>query len=74
MVDEWITHQGGWHSLAWRTDVLARRVISWISQAPLILQDVDAQFYRRFMRSLNKQVRFLRHNASEARDGAPACR
>jgi uncharacterized heparinase superfamily protein len=72
LVDEWITYQGSWHALAWRTDVLARRVTSWISQAPLILQDVDAAFYRRFMRSLTRQVRFLRHNASEARDGAPA--
>ncbi len=72
LVDEWISHQGGWHALAWRTDVLARRIISWITQAPLILQDVEAGFYRRFMRSLTKQVRFLRHNASEARDGAPS--
>ena len=71
LVDEWISLQGSWHPLAWRADVLSRRVISWISQAPLILQDVDATFYRRFMRSLTRQVRFLRHNAAEARDGAP---
>jgi uncharacterized heparinase superfamily protein len=71
LVDEWISLQGGWHPLAWRADVLSRRVMSWISQAPLILQDVDAAFYRRFMRSLTKQVRFLRMNAAEARDGAP---
>lgn len=71
LVDEWISLQGNWHPLAWRSDVLSRRVMSWISQAPLILQDVDAAFYRRFMRSLTKQVRFLRHNAAEARDGAP---
>jgi uncharacterized heparinase superfamily protein len=71
LVDEWITLQGSWHPLAWRPDVLSRRVMSWISQAPLILQDVDAAFYRRFMRSLTKQVRFLRLNAAEARAGAP---
>ena len=45
--------------------------MSWISQAPLILKDVDSQFYRRFMRSLTRQVRYLRLNALEARDGAP---
>jgi uncharacterized heparinase superfamily protein len=71
LVDEWIALQGGWHPLAWRTDVLSRRIISWICQAPLILQDVEPAFYRRFMRSLVKQVRFLRMNANEARDGAP---
>jgi len=71
LVDEWISLQGRWHPLAWRSDVLSRRVIAWISQSPLILQDVEASFYRRFMRSLTKQVRFLRLNASEAREGAP---
>ena len=71
LIDEWIMLQGGWHPLAWRADVLSRRVISWISQSPLILQDVEAAFYRRFMRSLTKQVRFLRLNAAEAREGAP---
>lgn len=71
LVDEWISLQGSWHPLAWRSDVLSRRVMSWISQAPLILQDVDVSFYRRFMRSLTRQVRFLRHNAAEAREGAP---
>jgi len=29
LVDEWISHQGGWNALSWRTDVLARRIISW---------------------------------------------
>lgn len=70
LVDEWISLQGSWHALAWRPDVLTRRIISWISQAPMILQDVDVQFYRRFMRSMTRQVRYLRHNASEARAGA----
>ena len=50
---------------------MARRIISWLSQAPLILQDADEQFYRRFLRSLVRQVRYLRHTAMEARDGVP---
>ena len=51
--------------------MLARRVISWLSQAPLVLDDADVQFYRRFLRSLTRQVRYLRHTASQARDGVP---
>jgi len=70
LVDEWIALQGSWHALSWRPDVLTRRIIAWISQAPMILHDVDVQFYRRFMRSLTRQVRYLRHNATEARAGA----
>ena len=63
-----------WHPIAWRPEILARRIISWLSQAPLILHDADVQFYRRFLRSLTRQVRYLRHTAVEAarRRAAPA--
>jgi uncharacterized heparinase superfamily protein len=67
LVDEWITLQGTWHPLAWRPDVLSRRIISWLSQATLVLQDADVRFYRRFLRSLVRQVSYLRHTAGDAR-------
>ena len=66
LVDEWMTLRGGWHAAAWRPDVLSRRIISWLSQAPLVLQDADVRFYRRFLRSLLRQVRYLRHTAGDA--------
>ncbi len=51
--------------------MIARRVISWLSQAPLVLDESDARFYRRFLRSLTRQVRHLRHSVGDARDGVP---
>jgi uncharacterized heparinase superfamily protein len=69
LVDEWISLQGSWNATAWRTDILSRRVMSWLSQSPLLLNDADVRFYRRFMRSLAKQVRCLRHTATNTRDG-----
>ena len=71
LVDEWITLTRSHDAMAWRADVLARRIISWLSQASLVLDDSDADFYRRFMRSLTRQVRHLRRTLSEARDGVP---
>ena len=71
LVDEWIALQGSFHPVAWEPDIMARRIIAWLSQAPLVLHDADEQFYRRFLRSLQRQVRYLRHTASEARDGVP---
>jgi uncharacterized heparinase superfamily protein len=62
---------GAWDSVSWQPEILARRITSWLSQAPLILHDADDQFYRRFLRSLIRQVRYLRHTAIEARDGVP---
>ena len=49
--------------------MLSRRIISWLSQAPLVLQDADVRFYRRFLRSLVRQVRYLRHTAGHAGRG-----
>ncbi len=71
LVDEWITVSRSGDAVAWRSDVLARRIIAWLSQAPLVLDDSDAKFYRQFMRSLARQVRHLRHSIGEARDGVP---
>ena len=71
LVDEWIAVQGAWHSTGWQPEIMARRIIAWLSQAPLILHDADEQFYRRFLKSLVRQVRYLRHTAIEARDGVP---
>ena len=71
LVDEWITLQALWDSTAWRSDVVARRIISWLSQAPLVLHEVDAKFYRRFLRNLTRQVRYLRGTLGSARDGLP---
>jgi uncharacterized heparinase superfamily protein len=71
LVDEWISLNSSSDPLAWRADVVARRVISWLSQAPLVLDDSDVKFYRRFLRSLTRQVRHLRHIVSDARDGVP---
>ena len=71
LIDDWINVQGGWHSFGWRTDILSRRVICWLSQAPFVLQDADARFYRRFIRSLSRQVRYLRQTLNETRDGLP---
>ncbi len=71
LVDEWISQQGSWHPLAWRSEITARRVIAWLTQATLILDDADMRFYRRFLRNLSRQVRYLRLTARDARDGLP---
>ena len=71
LVDEWIALQGGWHTVAWQPEIVARRIISWLCQSPLILHDADLRFYRRFLRSLTRQVRYLRGTAGDARDGLP---
>ncbi len=36
-----------------------------------MLQDADVRFYRRFTRSLSRQVRYLRRTLNQSRDGLP---
>ncbi len=71
LVDEWITSHSALDPVAWRADVLARRVISWLSQATLLLEDSDVRFYRRFLRSLTRHVRQLRRTFADSPDGVP---
>ena len=74
LVDEWIRSQAGSEPVAWETSVVARRVISWLNQTPLILDGCDAAFYRRFMKSLTRQVRYLRRTAHDGPQGLPRLR
>jgi uncharacterized heparinase superfamily protein len=71
LVDEWITLQGSWHAVGWQPEIVARRVISWLCQSPVILHDADLRFYRRFLKTLTRQVRYLRGTANDTRDGVP---
>ncbi len=71
LIDDWINMQGSWHPLGWRVDILSRRIVCWLSQAPFVLQDADARFYRRFIRSLSRQVRYLHRSLKQSRDGLP---
>ncbi len=71
LVDEWITLRRARDPIAARPEVAARRIMSWLSQATLVLDDSDVRFYRRFLRSLTRQVRYLRCTFADARDGVP---
>jgi uncharacterized heparinase superfamily protein len=57
--------------MARRADVLARRVISLLSQAPLVLGDTDGKFYRRYLRGLAREIRYLRSATIDIADGVP---
>lgn len=71
LIEDWLADYGGWHPVAWQTDVVARRLISWLSHSPLVLKGAEPGFYRRFMRSLVRQSRYLHRAASDTGEGAP---
>lgn len=72
IVDQWISMHGGRAAgVAWEPDVVSRRIISWLSHSPVVLQDAEAGFYRRFTASLSQQVRYLQRRVGSLPEGLP---
>ncbi|WP_375414301.1 heparinase II/III family protein [uncultured Bradyrhizobium sp.] len=71
LVDDWISNPNRKRRIGRRADVLARRVISLLSQAPLVLGDTDGKFYRRYLRGLTREIRYLRYTMLDIPDGVP---
>jgi len=72
LIEDWLRLRA--HRLsgpAYKPEVSARRLIAWLSHADLILDGASYDFYRRFLKSLMAQTRFLRSVAAEAPDGLP---
>ena len=71
LLDDWLSNPANRRSGARRADVLARRIISLLSQAPLVLAETDGKFYRRYLRGLARDIRYLHHALVDAPDGMP---
>jgi uncharacterized heparinase superfamily protein len=71
LVDDWISNSSNRRPIARRADVLSRRVISLLSQAPLVLGDTDGKFYRRYLRWLTREIRYMRYAMLDIPDGVP---
>lgn len=71
LVRDWIELHGTIDGLPWRSEVVARRLISWLSQAPVLLEGANEEFFELVMSSLARQMRYLRASYSKAPDGAP---
>jgi len=69
LVEDWISNPSRGRSVSRRADVLARRIISLLSQAPLVLSDADSKFYRRYLRGLTREIRYLRYTTADIPDG-----
>ena len=71
LVDDWMSNPSRRRPLERRADVLARSVISLLSQAPLVLGDTDGKFYRRYLRGLTREIGHLRYAMIDIGDGVP---
>jgi uncharacterized heparinase superfamily protein len=70
LVDDFLAISGKpSQSPAWETRTAARRLLSWLSQSPIILHGADRAFYRRFMKGIGRTELFLERKLSEGLAG-----
>lgn len=75
LIDEWLQEHGRRpRGPAWEPNTVAQRIIAWLSHSTVVLRNADLGFYRRFLRSLTAQVRFLEKTAHFVPDGEPRLR
>ena len=66
LVEDWI-NQNARRSKPedWEPRVATRRLLSWLSQSPLILEGADSRFYRQFMKSISRQAVSLQRRLND---------
>jgi len=70
IMDEWIGGHGrSIGGIPWEADVVAHRIVAWLSHSPVVLRNAEHGFYRRFLKSLAFQIRYLRHIAETVPEG-----
>ena len=75
MVRSWLRENNGWHSVAWRSDVLATRVFAWVAHFDeIVRRDPDHSLRRAMLTSMAAQLRHLARTASWEVAGAARLR
>ncbi len=68
---DWLVHFNSPGGRAWRPEVLARRIISWISHAGFLLDAAEPDFFQAVTTNLDLQIRALAATHRAARPGVP---
>lgn len=66
---EWTIRQRSGSGIAWEPAVIGRRLISWVSHAPLLLEGADEVTYEAISRSLSSQLIRLSASWRDGPDG-----
>ena len=75
LVQSWLTDNTGWHPIAWRADVLATRLYTWVVHFDEIAsREADRLLRRAMLTSLGAQLRHLARTAAWELDGPPRLR
>lgn len=71
LIRSWLGDYDDWHPVAWQPEVIARRLISWMTNAPIAVSTQDLVYHSAVMNSMARQARHLARTAVHSRDGLP---
>lgn len=71
LVRDWLVVNKTPRGVAFEPEVVARRLMSWIAQANMLLEGTDAKTYTSIMLSIGQQVVMLKTTWRNAPDGVP---
>jgi uncharacterized heparinase superfamily protein len=71
LVHDFVRHRRSIKGLAWQPEIVARRVISWLSNSVLVLDTGEPQAYDSFLRALTAHLRYLSASYRDTPDGLP---
>ncbi len=69
LFESWDERFGTYQEISWRADILAARMVNWLTQYAALFEPAEATFRIRFLDSIARQLRHLRRVASQ--DTAP---
>jgi len=77
LTQDWIETQGTGHAVAWRPDIISKRLLNWLSNADLLLSDTSQAARVNILRSIGRQLHELEASIHKSPDGphrlAAAC-
>ena len=66
IIINWINRNNRFDKKSWEFDLLAKRVISWLSNHQLTYEDSDSEFKRKFNSSIQKQTNHLLNEINDS--------
>ena len=71
LVADWVRLTRNARGIGWQPEIVARRIISWLSNSVVILDASDPRSYELFLKALTEQLRYLSASYRDAPDGVP---
>jgi len=62
IIKDWINKFNNYKQDVWKENIIPKRIIAWLSNSDIILNNTNKDFEKKFLRSLIRQVNFIKKN------------